>query len=394
MTNQLYDSSPYLREWRSTIEWKRPAGGGGWEAGLAETAFYPHGGGQPCDRGEIAGIRVTDVTRDGEAVIHRLESEPPEGEVLCRIDWERRFDHMQHHSGQHLLSAVCLEEAGAPTLSFHLGTEYATIDIERSELSPDEMAGLEREANRLVIRNVPVRSYWVTPEEAAELPLVKPPSVTGNVRIVEMEGVEYNACGGTHVARTGEIGPVKLLRSEKHKGHVRLYFKCGFRALEDYAESAGVLTALSVKLGAPRLELMQRVEKLEQEQHGLLAELQRLRTESDGFLVRELLNARQGGFIAHRAGSRPLKELQALAVRIAEEGGTPALLLDEDAGKVVLASGGEPPCGAWFKAALPGTGGKGGGGEKLAQAAFASSDEAERFFRDMIDKLTAHFDSM
>lgn len=208
---------------------------------LEETAFYPHGGGQPCDEGRINGVAVLDVISEDENVLHKVASPLGEGVVTCEVDWQRRFDHMQQHSGQHLLSAVCRDLYQAMTVSFHLGTDYATIDVEQPELSPLQLATIEREVNQQIYKNRVVSSYFVTEEELAKLPLVKQPKVTENIRIVEIQDVEYNACGGTHVSSTGEIGMIKLLKAEKQKGHTRIYFKCGYRALQEFNDSLKIL---------------------------------------------------------------------------------------------------------------------------------------------------------
>lgn len=195
MTNKLYYNSTYQTDWPTrvteTIERED-----GLYVLLEETAFYPHGGGQPCDLGAIQGIPVLDVISEEEFVLHKLERLPNEESVTCQIDWNRRFDHMQQHSGQHLLSAVCLEKHNFMTLSFHLGEDYCTIDIEVPELSADQLYSIEREVNRQIYLNHNILSYFVTGEEAAQLKLVKQPKVTENIRIVEIKDVEYNACGG------------------------------------------------------------------------------------------------------------------------------------------------------------------------------------------------------
>lgn len=205
MTNKLYYNSTYQTDWQTrvteTIERED-----GLYVLLEETAFYPHGGGQPCDLGAIQGIPVLDVISEEELVLHKLERLPNEESVTCQIDWNRRFDHMQQHSGQHLLSAVCLEKHNFMTLSFHLGEDYCTIDIEVSELSSDQLYSIEREVNRQIYLNHNILSYFVTGEEAAQLKLVKQPKVTENIRIVEIKDVEYNACGGHMCPQQVKLG--------------------------------------------------------------------------------------------------------------------------------------------------------------------------------------------
>lgn len=389
MTKQLYYDSAYLTEWRTAIQEVLEKEDGIY-AVLAETAFYPHGGGQPCDTGTIGGVRVLDVTKEDEVILHKLESLPGEQEVVCRIDWECRFDHMQQHSGQHLLSAVCLQLLAAKTLSFHLGEDYASIDVELSELPPERLAALEREVNGHIYQNHAISSYFVTAEEAAKLPLVKQPKVTEGIRIVEMKDVEYNACGGTHVASTGEIGMLKLLKAEKQKGNIRIYFLAGYRALREFNDNQRILNALALKFNTGKDEILVRFEKGEQEQKQLQLELAAVKAKNDEYALRELLADHTGGVVAHVFTDKGLKDLQALASRLTEQSEYPVLFASAEENKVVLAAGEDKlSCGAFFKEHLGRFGGKGGGSDKMAQAGFASWDEAAAFYEFAKRKLDA-----
>lgn len=205
MTKKLYYDSAYIKEWSTTVTAAIEREDGIYMT-LAETAFYPLGGGQPCDTGTIGGIAVLDVVLEDQEVLHKVAQLPGQTEVECLIDWTRRFDHMQQHSGQHLLSAVFLKLYQAATVSFHLGSEYATIDLDLQELSAEQLAEAEQEVNRKIYQNLAITSYFVTAEEMAKLPLVKLPKVTEDIRIVEIEGVEHNACGEPMSLRPGRLG--------------------------------------------------------------------------------------------------------------------------------------------------------------------------------------------
>ncbi|MEK3943994.1 alanyl-tRNA editing protein [Paenibacillus sp. FSL H3-0310] len=381
MTNKLYYNSTYQTDWQTrvteTIERED-----GLYVLLEETAFYPHGGGQPCDLGAIQGIPVLDVISEEELVLHKLERLPNEESVTCQIDWNRRFDHMQQHSGQHLLSAVCLEKHNFMTLSFHLGEDYCTIDIEVSELSADQLYSIEREVNRQIYLNHNILSYFVTGEEAAQLKLVKQPKVTENIRIVEIKDVEYNACGGTHVSSTGEIGIIKLLKAEKIKGNTRIYFKCGYRALEEFNTSQQILGTLSSKFNTGKDEIIDRIEKWENEQKLLQAEIYLLKEKNDDYVVQELLNEQAGKMIAQVFEDKSLKDLQSLANKLTSKCDLPVLLATSAENKVVFAQNGstEISCGAFFKAHLGSYNGKGGGSDKLAQAGFPTWEDALAFY--------------
>ncbi|MDR6725703.1 alanyl-tRNA synthetase [Paenibacillus amylolyticus] len=392
MTDKLYYNSAYTHEWHTQIT-NRADKEDGTYVTLAETAFYPHGGGQPCDLGQIGGIAVLDVNLEDGEVWHKLERSPEQVDVECKLDWQRRFDHMQHHTGQHLLSAITLKLADAITLSFHLGTDYATIDVAAESLRVEQLAAIEYEVNQQIYRNAPIRTSWVTAEEAARLPLVKQPSVTEDIRIVEIEGVEYNACGGTHVSATGEIGLIKLLKTEKVKGGTRIYFKCGSRALNEFTATQQVLNGLTTKLKTSREELLERIEKMEQEQKLLQSELNAVKATNDDYYAQELLAAREGLVIAQVFEDKPLKDMQSLATKLTAEHEGLVLFASISEAKVVLAQNGQPPewaCGPFFKGNLGAYQGKGGGSDKMAQAGFANSEDALAFYEFTKEQLGHH----
>ncbi|WP_172194834.1 alanyl-tRNA editing protein [Saccharibacillus qingshengii] len=390
MSNLYYDSA-YTREWTTRIA-EIVSREDSLYIRLDETAFYPEGGGQPGDTGAIGEARVLDTIAENGRILHLVDRQPGAAgdEVFCRLDWERRFDHMQQHTGQHLLSAVCLDLLGAPTLSFHLGQDYATIDVDKAEWTDAELDQLEQEVNKRIQRNVAVNGYFVEPEEAARLPLVKAPSVEGRVRIVDIEGIEYNACGGTHVRTTGELGLLKLLRAEKQKGNLRLTFKVGLRALTEFAAQHRILATLSAKLSTPKEELPERLEKLNAEDRRKQSELNELRARLDRYAARELLEEAEsrGSAAAKLFEDRTLKEVQQLAALLTAQTPLPVLLGSRPECKLMLAHSGEAKlsCGALFKEMLPAFGGRGGGSETSAQAAFGSEDELIAFY----DKLVQH----
>lgn len=382
MTKKLYYESAYTREWETRITQKLEREDGTYLV-LEETAFYPHGGGQPSDLGWIDKIPVLDVVQEDGEILHKIERLPEREEVTCRLDWDRRFDHMQHHSGQHLLSAMCLQVCEAETLSFHLGQDYATIDIARSDLPQHQLMMLELEVNDQIYLNRQVTNYVVSREQAAALPLVKQPKVTDDIRIVEIEGIEYNACGGTHVSATGEIGMIKLLRAEKQKGHMRLYFKCGYRALKEFNAGMEILGSLSARFNTAKEEILDRIAKWDQEQKQLQAELNAVKAENDAYLAGKLLAERQGRLVKHVFADKPMKDMQNLAAKLTEQAEVIVLFTSNSDHKVVLARGGEsgPACGAFFKQHLADYRGKGGGSDKISQAGFNTAEDAMAFYR-------------
>lgn len=381
MTKKLFYDSAYLTEWQTSIS-KTIEREDGYYIILEETGFYPEGGGQPSDEGCINGIPVLDVISEGEEVLHKLASLPEETNAKCQLNWTRRFDHMQQHSGQHLLSAVCLDIYKATTLSFHLGTEYATIDVELPELSSDQLTCIENEVNRQIYLNRSILSYFVTGEKVEKLQLVKQPKVTENIRIIEIKGVEYNACGGTHVSSTGEIGIIKLLKAEKQKGNTRIYFKCGYRALEEFNDSQRILNALSFKFNTGKDEIIDRIEKWEMEHKQLQAEFIALKEKNDGYVAQELLTKREGSLLAHIFEDKSLKDLQNLALKLTAENELQVLFATAAENKVVMVHNGsfDLSYGAFFKVNLGLYNGKGGGSDKMAQAGFPTWEDASAFY--------------
>jgi alanyl-tRNA synthetase len=264
MTTRLYYTDVNAREFDAvvveTFEHEgRPA------VLLDRTAFYPTSGGQPHDSGILGMAKVLEVVdrEDGE-VVHVLDRSLSPGPVTGRIDWDRRFEHMQQHTGQHILSAACDKMLGARTVSFHLGTDRSTIDLSR-DLSSAEIDRAEAEANRIIWEDRPVTVRFVSDEEAASLPLRKEPKRTGNLRIVEVTGYDLSACGGTHVERTGAIGMIAVSGAEKYKGGVRLEFVCGGRALRTFDALRDTVTGCVRQLSVLPSELPEGIGRLQAE---------------------------------------------------------------------------------------------------------------------------------
>jgi alanyl-tRNA synthetase len=253
MTERLYYHDAYRRDFTARVV--RTSADGA-TAYLDRTAFYPTSGGQPFDTGLIAGIPVLDVADEGELIAHRLAAPLSTADVECSIDWERRFDHMQQHTGQHLLSAVFEELSDLRTVSFHLGQESSTIDLEGGSIESRAMRDVESRANQIVCQNRPITVRF---EEAAQaLGLRKPSERAGTLRIVSIEGLDRSACGGTHVRATGEIGAILIRKPEKVRQAVRVEFLCGARAVSraraDYEALARVAQLFSAGLDeAPAL---------------------------------------------------------------------------------------------------------------------------------------------
>jgi alanyl-tRNA synthetase len=228
-TDRLYYSDSYLREFDAEVL-RIEAVPDGCKVYLNRTAFYPTSGGQPTDLGTLADIEVLDVLDEGDEIAHVLRQAPHAQAVHGIIDWARRFDHMQQHTGQHILSAAFENACGYTTVSFHLGEYISTIDLDSDRLGARQLEEAEETANRVVFEDRPVRISFQTTEEASQLDLRKPTAREGEVRLVEVEGFDWSACGGTHVSRAGAVGLILVRKVERPKGLTRVEFACGSRA--------------------------------------------------------------------------------------------------------------------------------------------------------------------
>jgi alanyl-tRNA synthetase len=334
MTERLYFGDSYLQAFDARVV-ERLLWDGHPAVILDRTAFYPTGGGQPHDTGVLGGIRVIEVVEreiDG-AVIHVLAEPLEPEEVKGRIDWERRFDLMQQHTGQHILSAAFVEQIGANTVSFHLSNDYATIDLDRAPLSANDLTETETLANAIVFENRPSVTRFVSDEKVSTLTLRKPLAHTGPARIVEIPDFDRSACGGTHVGATGEIGLIKLTRSERRSSETRVEFLCGGRALADYQAKNTLVMGLAQEFTVGHWELDELVHRLA----GDLKETRRvLRRTRDELLDAEASalwhQATKLGDVrvvrAHLTG-RAMDDLKHLAQRLTGRHKTVALLATE-----------------------------------------------------------------
>ena len=364
MTERLYLADPYLKSFRARVvelrDFKgRPA------AVLDRTAFYPEGGGQPGDRGTLGGAQVLD-TQDHEGVVLHVVDRPIEGEVEARLDWDRRFDHMQQHHGQHLLSAA-FDKAGAPTVSFHLGERTCTIDLDAAPGQLD-LRKTERETNQSIWRNLPVVARDFSGEERARLPLRKEP-VKGD-RVVLVEGVDASPCGGTHPARTGEVGCVAILRAQRWgEGKARIEFACGNRAVRLLQEANDALAAAAGELKCAPADLAASVARVAAESQARRKALEALQAELAKVEAAQL-RAKFGAAPVVARLDRGAAFARGVAQAISAEGGTALLASTEDGrGHLVFArpKGPGPAMGALLKEALALLGGKGGGSPEFAQ---------------------------
>lgn len=300
---------------------------GNWYAVLQETAFYPTGGGQPHDKGVLNGVQVQNVMEvDGE-IRHYIERKLDNEQVIeGEIDWERRFDHMQQHLGQHILTAAFVQVANVETVSFHLGKETCTIDLNTTELSHDRIQEAEELANRMILENHPVMTKWVTKEEANQYPLRKKLSVDDKIRLVIIPNYDYNGCGGTHPKTTGEVGGMKILGWEREKKKLRLEFICGKRIFKQFSKKHEIIVNLSQLLSVKQNDIVDAVLQLQNTNKNLGKEINHLEQLILEYEANHLLEL--GGKVIHKVyQNKKMQDLQKLMRILLEKNPTLQIIL-------------------------------------------------------------------
>jgi alanyl-tRNA synthetase len=380
MTERLYYADSYLRSFRAQVV---EAADDGLTVYLDRTAFYPASGGQPSDAGSIAGSVVLDVVDEGERIAHRLGAPLAAGAAECAIDWERRFDHMQQHSGQHLLSAVFDELFALRTVSFHLGALTSTIDLEGAPVDAHTALEAERRANAIVFENRPLTVEFE--DAAAAAGLRKPSDREGTLRIVTIASLDRSACGGTHVRSTGEIGAILIRKIEKVRDTTRVEFVCGGRAVRraradfDALSRAAQLFSVSFDdlpaAAATQLETARAADKARR----------KLEVELAAFQGRELYATTPPGPDGLRRHTRrlqrgSLEELRALAQSFTAQPKSVFVAAVDDPPSVLLAASADSgiDAGKSLKAAVTDAGGRGGGSPRVAQGSVATRESLDR----------------
>ena len=379
MTKRLYYDDPYVLEFDAqVIDRLRVDERHGLV--LDQSAFYPTSGGQPNDTGTIDGCRVMDCyVEDSGRVVHLLEG-PVEGDcVRGLVDRERRIDHMQQHSGQHVLSQAFVGLFGWPTVGFHLGAVASTIDVDVATASADQIAAAEALANRTVLGDVRVTVEYVEKEDVAEAGLRKPPEREGRIRVIDIDGFDRSACGGTHVTATGQIGPILVTRTERVRKQVRVEFLCGYRALRHGHDANRIINEIAQITSAPALESVPAVQSMKDELLGRNKTVEELETR----------------LIEHEAASFPLEDGFAVAVhedrtpaqvgelarRICEERSAVVLFVTRtDPASVVFAVSEDRSvdAGSLLKKVIAEFGGRGGGRRTMAQGGIPSVKDPSR----------------
>jgi alanyl-tRNA synthetase len=376
MTTRLYYTDAYLTAFDASVVNRSEDGR---RIVLDRTAFYPTSGGQPHDVGMIAGIAVADVV-DGDADITHVLAEPlppAASAVACVVDWHRRFDHMQQHTGQHLLSAVLAELLGHQTTSVHFGALSSSLDLDTETISRDQVVAAERRANEIVVENRPVVVSFE--DAAAAAGLRKASEREGTLRIVTIEALDRSGCGGTHVKATGEIGSILIRRVERVKKQVRLEFVCGLRAIGRARADFELISRLAHGLSASIEEVPALVES--QAERLRAADTQRRRLEAEVYTYRARLlydaavpTASGVRHVVERRESGSLDDMRGLAQAYATLPKAVLIGAVDDPSGVLLAASDDSglDAGRVLKSALATAGGRGGGSPRMAQGSVPS----------------------
>ncbi|MCI9216580.1 MAG: hypothetical protein HFG95_05725 [Dorea sp.] len=286
MTEKLYYMDSHLKEFDGTVLTCEPSGEG-YKVVLDATAFFPEGGGQYADTGRLKEAFVRDVQEKEGRIYHMTDKPLPVGETVHgKIDWDKRFESMQQHTGEHIISGLVHERFGYNNVGFHLGADYCTMDFD-GPITKEELREIEFEANKIVYKNLDIEVLYPSKEELKELAYRSKIEIEGQVRIVNIPGVDTCACCAPHVKKTGEIGNIKLVNMINYKGGERIFMLCGFRALMDHCKKEESAKAVSALLCAKEEEISEAVEHLKAEKLSLKGKLAGLKQKLLGFQAQE-----------------------------------------------------------------------------------------------------------
>ncbi len=335
---RLYLESPYKIEFEAQVVEKVI-----WEQKpaliLDQTCFYPESGGQPCDKGTINEVEVLKVLEDEARIIHLLAEDISSDKVTGKIEWQTRFDHMQQHSGQHILSQSFHELLGAETLSFHLGEAISSVEMDLRKISEEEVENVERRANEIVFQDREIKCYFIPEEKIESVPLRRPPKKKGLIRVVEVSDFDFSACGGTHVRRAGEIGLIKILKLERIRNNIRFEFICGKRTLEDYLWKNRILRELSTRFTVNEGEILSSVEKLSSDLKSQKRKGKKMQEKIAQYEAQEIIQETKERIIKELFVDKTPEEMRFLVLNIIRKGDFVVLfgLKGEERGHLILA---------------------------------------------------------
>ncbi|HLJ24274.1 MAG TPA: DHHA1 domain-containing protein [Candidatus Acidoferrales bacterium] len=411
MSERLYYRDSFLRDFEArVISCERVQSKGAesecarWWVSLEHTAFYPTSGGQPHDTGRLDGATVVDVfEREDGQIVHVTDREVALGPVRASIDWPRRFDHMQQHSGSHVLSAAFIALFNIPPVSFHMGRTISTIDVAASSISTEQLENIERFVNEIIFEDRPIHVRYGTGADLATLGVRKESERAGILRAVEIQGVDIQACGGTHVARTGQIGMILVRRVKKVRENWRVEFVCGQRARRVARGDFALLEDISQRLTCGPETINAGITRILNERNTAIRSGQRYLDQAAGLQAQLLVNKER----AERPAQPPrtvtgvlaegdMEFLRSVATNIISEPGVVALLASEANGSIVMAKSEGVPIDmtALLRESVASCKGKGGGTREFAQGSAPEGTDLHRVLKFAADRITQPMPSL
>ncbi len=399
MTERIYYDDSFLREFDAHVL-RCDVAGEQFHVILDRTAFYPASGGQPFDTGKLNEAQVLEVVdREDGDIVHVTDREVAVGPVQGVIDWARRFDHMQQHTGQHLLSAAFIELFKFQTVSFHLGRDIATIDLAAPSMVPRYLQEAEWRVNEIIFEDRAIAVSYATAAQLAESGVRKEVKREGALRVIAVEGFDRQPCGGTHLARTGQAGMLLIRKFERQKQNWRVEFVCGGRALAAARGDFATLSAAAAEFGCGAAEVPAMVRKFGEERKSSQRAAKKMQERLVELEARELLAAVEPSSSGDvkRVVRRVFKDvdggyLSLLANRLAAEPGVRAFLATELGGAIVFAQsqGMDGDMGALLRETVSVAGGKGGGGKNFAQGSVTDVSRLEEILERAVRRIFAH----
>lgn len=393
ITERLYYADSHLIEFEARVVDVTERVSGWTAIILNRTAFYPTGGGQPSDTGTLDGLRVVECIDDGDrGVLHVVQGATPAKDAIVhgRVDWPRRLDHMQQHTGQHILSQAFITLFNAPTRSFRVLDTSCEIDVELNEPTPEKIERAVELANNVIWEDRAIAIRYVTSEEAAELAMRKEPSREGDLRLIEIDGFDLTPCGGTHAYRTGEVGMIAVRSWERAKGLARIEFVAGTRALADYRKANRSAREVAALFSAAREDVPQLAAQMLDENKELHRRV-RVLEEIAAQVEAEKLLANAGGVVTQVFDGRDAESLKKLAQALIAHPRTTALLgsRDKDTARLVFARSSDAPgdMNSLMREACTMLDGRGGGKPDLAQGGGKRVDQLEAIITLMSAKV-------
>lgn len=383
LQNRQYYLDPFLCEFDTDIV-SVSLINGKYHVVLDNTIFYPESGGQPSDQGYLNDIKVLHVYEKHDQVYHVVADRIDESKVKCTLNWDRRFYHMQHHSGQHLMSAVFYHYYNYQTMSFHLGDDYATIDLSTPTLPDETIIDAENKINRFIYQDIPIRSYFTIKAQIGLIKLRKQPTTEQDIRIVEFTGLDAVPCCGTHLKSSGQVGLLKIIKTEKYKSLTRIYFLCGQQAFIDFQLKHNIVVSLANSFSSSERDVLERVEGEIESKRALAQEYKLMQKQAAYYQAKEITSeVTKDLVIVNLDDEKSMDYAILLANEIFAKGNYIVIITIEN--RLVLAANQTLSfhCGKFMRQYLSEYDGRGGGNAHLAQAYFPSKEKMKQFIMQL-----------